>query len=652
LTTSKQRRLRAAAITVTASFLFSAGLFWVFPTVFGSWDNQTIDRLFVLREQLHPSPYDTSIIHIDIDNSSIKKLSYYFPRRYHADLLDVAGKIGFSAIAYDIIFAQRQQTGDDSILLAASAVNGHVYYPVAFALERGEAKPKANDDERKFLDSTAWNIPAMNIGRFYSAGMTLLTWPELSNTAKGVGYISVETDPDGVFRRVPLLIRYGDKLYPSMVFRLACNLLKVPPENISVEGGRAIIIKDAHLRNGKIGNLEIPVDAQGNIRINWIGPWERMTHISFVRLLEAAGDRDEIDAFSEQLSGSIGLVGDVSTGISDIGPTPFEEQFPLVGLHANTLNTILTSNFLREFPASGILGIAIVLAALMIFFSYRFSSVLFIVSSLTLLILYGFFVSLAFIYGNVILTIIQPTIAIIFSSVSVIAYRYMTEEKEKEQLRKRFESYFPPTVVKQMLENPDAGMTKPRTAEVTIMFSDIKSFTTHSSHMTPEEISTTLSEYFEAMTDIVFRYGGTVDKFIGDGLMVFYGAPETQPDHAVRCVNAAIEMQKKCRELKNIWEPVGRLPLKIRIGINTGRVIVGDLGSERRKEFTVLGSDVNLAQRLESNAPVEGIMISESTFTHIEGKIPTRPLEPIKVKGLDIPIIVYEVPVVEENSSS
>jgi adenylate cyclase len=224
-----------------------------------------------------------------------------------------------------------------------------------------------------------------------------------------------------------------------------------------------------------------------------------------------------------------------------------------------------------------------------------------------------------------------------------VIYWYISEEQEKQKLRSKFEQYFPPTIVKQMVENPDALMTNPTKKEITIMFSDIKSFTTYSSTMTPEEISTTLNEYFEAMTDIVFKYGGTVDKFIGDGLMVFYGAPEPQADHALRCVKAAMEMQLKCRELKAKWEPAGRLPLRIRIGINTGEVVVGDLGSARRMEYTVLGSDVNLAQRLESNAPVEGIMISESTYRYVKDKVPIRPLAPITVKGLETPIVVYEV---------
>jgi adenylate cyclase len=377
--------------------------------------------------------------------------------------------------------------------------------------------------------------------------------------------------------------------------------------------------------------------------INWIGDWNAMRHISFAQILEIADDQDEIEAFGERYGGSLAIIGDVSTGASDIGPTPFEQNLPLVGIHASTLNTILTQSFLYELPTLPMMLVELLLAALLALFSSRYSSVSFTVRAVALLAMYFASAAVLFFYANVILAIIRPLFAGGLSVTSVVIYWYISEEKEKQKLRSKFEQYFPPTVVKQMVENPDALMTNPTKKEITIMFSDIKSFTTYSSTMTPEEISTTLNEYFEAMTDIVFKYGGTVDKFIGDGLMVFYGAPEPQADHALRCVKAAMEMQLKCRELRAKWEPAGRLPLRIRIGINTGEVVVGDLGSARRMEYTVLGSDVNLAQRLESNAPVEGIMISESTYRHVKDKVPIRALAPITVKGLETPIVVYEV---------
>jgi len=643
LNTNKRKRLRSAVILVLSAFGFTTALFVLFPGVFQSWDRQTIDRLFILREQMHPSPYDSSIIHIDIDNSSIKKLSYYFPRRLHADLFDVTRRMEFSAMLYDIIFAQRLNTVDDTLLLDAVKRYGNGYFPVAFELKPVKTAARMESEEAEYLDSTAWNLQATKTEDFYHSGATLLTWPSLSNLSRGVGYISVAADPDGVFRRVPLVIRYKDAFYPSMVFRMVCDVLKVGPENIIVEGGTSITLRNATTADGGTKDIVIPIDERGNMIINWIGPWERMKHISFVTLLEAAQDQDEVEAIAEQFPSAYAFVGDVSTGISDIGPIPFEQSFPLVGLHANTLNTIITGNFLQQMRQTTFIGIMLLLAGMLIFLSYRFPSVIYTASSVALLILYILFGCLLFIYGNTIVSIIFPSLSIVLSTSSVLTYRYITEEKEKNQLRARFESYFPPAVVKQMLDNPESGMTTPRSQEVTIMFSDIKSFTTHSSTMTPEEISGSLSEYFEAMTAIVFKYEGTVDKFIGDGLMVFYGAPEQQEDHAMRCVQAAIDMQKECRKIKAQWETEGRFPLQIRIGINSGKVIVGDLGSERRKEYTVIGSDVNLAQRLESNAPVGGILISEKTYRLLNESIPTRPHESIMVKGLSTPIAVHEV---------
>jgi adenylate cyclase len=183
------------------------------------------------------------------------------------------------------------------------------------------------------------------------------------------------------------------------------------------------------------------------------------------------------------------------------------------------------------------------------------------------------------------------------------------------------------------------------------MFTDIKSFTTYSASLSPDEIRKLLNEYFEAMVEILFKHEGTVDKFIGDGLMVFFGDPEPQSDHALRCVRAAIEMQYKCRELKGKWEREKKFPLMIRIGINTGPVVVGNMGSARRLSYTALGADVNLAQRLESNAPTEGILIAESTYELVKDSIKTHPAQSIYVKGLDKPINVYAIQLEEETDA-
>ena len=456
---------------------------------------------------------------------------------------------------------------------------------MAFSLEDTTINRETlSADVVHFLDSTSWTLDAKDVGDFYNAGATLLTWNDLASAARGIGFISVQPDADGVFRRVPLLIRYGEKFYPSMAMRLVCDYLHVTPDRITVRGGKSITLGNAQIRDGMKRDIVIPIDSRGNMLINWIGGWSAMRHISFWQVLAIADDNDEVEAFGERYGGSLAIIGDVSTGATDIGPTPFEKSFPLVGLHANTLNTILTRNFLFELPALPMLLVEVVFAALFFFFSIRLQSVQFALAILGLLLAYIVVGSALFIYANVVLSFIRPLMSGAFSATSVVVYWYVTEEREKQKLRSKFEQYFPPSVVRQLVDAPDTLTTMPKRKEVTIMFSDIKSFTTYSSTMTPEEISATLNEYFEAMTDIVFKHGGTVDKFIGDGLMVFYGAPEPQPDHALRCVKAAIEMQLKCRELKERWEPTGGLPLRIRIGINTGEVVVGDLGSARRMD--------------------------------------------------------------------
>jgi len=644
LTTSKTRRALSAGLLIVASFCLARFLFWVFPNVFESWDRQTVDRLFILRAELKPPAYDSSILHVDIANSSIKSLGYYFPRRYYGDAINVLNRMNCSAIAFDIIFAQRIQAIDDSLLIGATRKAGCVYFPVAFSLRDTALNATSESpDVVRYLDSTSWQLDARNVGDFYRVGATLLTWHELAEAARGVGFISVQSDPDGVFRRVPLLIRYGAKFYPSMAMRLVCDHLKVTPDRMTVVGGTSITLRKATMKDGTQRDIVIPIDAHGNMLINWIGDWSAMRHLSFAQVLSIGDDQDEIEAFGERYGGSIALIGDVSTGVSDIGPMPFEENLPLVGLHASTINTILTGNFLRELPAGEMFLAELVFAGLFVLLSGKLRSLKFAITAFGLILAYVIGAAALFVYSNLVVALIRPVMSGGISVMAVVVYWYITEEREKQKLRSKFEQYFPPAVVRQMVDNPDALSTTPKKQEITIMFSDIKSFTTYSSTMTPEEISQTLNEYFEAMTDIVFRYGGTVDKFIGDGLMVFYGAPEPQPDHAVRCVKAAIEMQRKCRELRARWEPVGRLPLRIRIGINTGEVVVGDLGSVRRMEYTVLGSDVNLAQRLESNAPVEGIMISASTYRYVKDVVPIRPLDPIKVKGLETPVQVYEV---------
>ena len=486
-----------------------------------------------------------------------------------------------------------------------------------------------------------------DISRMDYAGNSIITFPAVAKASRGLGFLTLHQDPDGVLRRAPLLIRYEDGFYPSFPFRAICDYLHVKPEQIVLRPGRNITLTGAFRPGQHPHTIVIPVDERCNMIVNFVGPWGTMIDYKMVQIYNLTQDHDRLEYDWKPLfKDKIVVVNEASTGASDIQKVPVDNWYPLGGLHANVMHTILTENFLREVNPLQMLLIEILLLAFVGFFTLSLSSRGLWVGALLLLIGYILFATVAFVFGNTILNLVRPILIIITAVFAVLVFRFINEEREKEVTLRSFESYLPPSVVKRQLAHPES-IFEVQKKELTIMFTDIKSFTTYSSTMTPDQIQKFLAEYFDAMVQIVFKFEGTVDKYIGDGLMVFFGAPEPQTDHAIRAVHAAVEMQKKCRELKEQWVKSGLFPLKIRIGINTGEVVVGNMGTQKKLAYTVLGSDVNLANRLESNAPVEGIMISRRTFELVKDLIPTLPHDPVLVKGLSTPIEVYTVPVDE-----
>jgi len=254
--------------------------------------------------------------------------------------------------------------------------------------------------------------------------------------------------------------------------------------------------------------------------------------------------------------------------------------------------------------------------------------------------------ALAFLYQGWIIDIPGPIIVFAGSTLVVVAHQYHCEVKARAVLRSTFDAYFPSTVVDKVMRHSSELITAAQKCELTILFSDIRDFSRHTSTMSATDVRRLLNEYFEEMIDIVFEQRGTLDKFIGDGLMVFFGDPEPQPDHAGRAVRAAIKMQQASRRLGRLWAERGDMPLEIRVGVNTGEVIVGNMGSSRRLSYTVLGEPVNLAQRLESSADPGGILISARTAELLGDEIVLNARPAIRVKGFDDPISVFDVPVV------
>jgi adenylate cyclase len=394
-------------------------------------------------------------------------------------------------------------------------------------------------------------------------------------------------------------------------------------------------------------DVVVPLDADNNLRINFIGPWEAFEHVGFRDVWRAARDPVGMEVLKQAHAGRIAIIADISTGATDVGPVPVDSRYPLAGVHATVLQNILNRSFVREASGGEMLAIEWGILAVLTVAAMRLGSRGIAVTAVTLAAGYLAATIAMFWFLQVIPNIGRPMLALQIGAFAIIIYRFVQEENARAVLRESFAAYFPPGVVDRIVRNPNQIMATGQRKELTILFSDIKGFTTRCQTMSPDEIRTFLNEYFGDMVEIVFQYGGTVDKFIGDGLMVFFGDPDDQAEHALRGVECAKAMQVAVGRLSDRLEQDGRAPFAIRIGVNTGVVAVGNMGSSRRLSYTVLGADVNLAQRLESNAPVGGILIAHRTAELIRDRIATIERGTMAIKGLGEAVAVYEVPVSE-----
>ena len=652
-----RKRAGIGVVLTVSSFVFIQICFRFLPGVFAPLNHQATDRLFMLRSAvagLKPR-YDDTIVHVDINNTSLHKLNtYYLNRSHFARVIRNLAAMRVSRQMYDFIFAAPIIDRDDQAIVSATRDAGDVYFGVTFLLSRdGQASGgdyPLSPETLKYLSETKWKIKVEgDASTLYAGVKPLPTFYELASVSRGLGFLSLKTDEDGYYRRVPLLVRYGDAFYPSLPFRVACDHLGVTPDRIVVTPGRSVTLKGVGGAGRAPHDVSIPIDRLGNMVVNFIGPWERMKHYNFADIYRASDDQDVMEMWTEELAGRIVLVSDVSTGSTDIGPVPTDINFPLSGLHANVLHTILTEEFFRQMPDGGMVLIELLLALLLVLLAVSSSFAVFAWGAT--LVFLGFTSATVFsFFGlHLILLPVRPLMAVGLSVLTVMIYRYFQEEKEKEVLRKTVEAYFAPPVVKKIMANPGIIGAKGQKKELTVMFTDIEGFTSCSTNLPPDRLQRLLNDYFEAMVDIVFSYEGTVDKYIGDGLMVFFGDPEYQADHAWRCVSVAVSMQKAAKKLSDRWERETGMPLRIRIGVNTGEMVVGNMGSARRLSYTVVGAPVNIAQRLESAAPAGGVFIGQRTLELLDGAFPVKSLGPIQFKGIDDGVDAYEVISDEEN---
>lgn len=474
--------------------------------------------------------------------------------------------------------------------------------------------------------------------------------------------------------------RYKDSFTPAITLALALNYFGVKLSDIDVILGDRIRIpsptrfdadsekrvpyeiqetpdqfdNDGNLvKEGKkrlLDKLDIPIDSNGMMLINFMGfpssdsadglqTYPVRSYASYAE--KAPGPKPDSWRKTMAVGNKILMVGAFSSGMAaDQKTTPFGLMFG-IEIHANALNTILMDNFLRAVPKWVDFLILAALVFLVAFMSSRLSTLLSLFGTIVVLIAYFFATNAVFEYRTTLVNFSSPAMGMVFTFLAIVVYRAMTEERDKKAIRETFGKYLSSEVVDQLMEDPPelGGVDK----DLTVLFSDIRSFTTLSETMSPQELVNHLNAYLTAMTDVIFEYGGYLDKYVGDEVMCFWGAPLPQPDHAIRACKCALRQMEKLNELNSQWPENRRI--NIGIGVNSGIMTVGNMGSPTRMNYTLMGDNVNLGARLEGTNKEYGtnIIVSEFTYGLIKDHFIVRELDNIRVKGKNKPVLIYEL---------
>ncbi len=384
----------------------------------------------------------------------------------------------------------------------------------------------------------------------------------------------------------------------------------------------------------------MPVDRYGRMLINYLGPEGGIPTYSATALLNGALP-------AETLKDKIVIVGATAVGIYDLRVTPFSGTFPGVEVQATIVDNILRGNFIRTLPFSLIIMLLVLVAVALILglLLPRFSAAW---AFIFLLLSIGSYVTLNYVLftrQGLQLELFYPVGLMVLVYLGITLQRFLAEERERERIRKTFESYVAPAVVQEMLKHPEQLRLGGERREITVLFTDIRGFTTMSENLDPEDLVKLLHDFLNPMSNIIINQGGTIDKYMGDAIMALFGAPLPQADHPRLACRAALEMAASLEALNRTWAEQGGPPLKVGVGVNTGPVAVGNMGSDRLFDYTAIGDNVNLASRLEGLNKYynTSILISDATAKALENGFILRDVDLVRVKGKAQGIRIHEL---------
>jgi adenylate cyclase len=464
----------------------------------------------------------------------------------------------------------------------------------------------------------------------------------IQNAAKNGGFINVYPDVDGVIRRVPLLIRYQNNLYPSLALG-AVQLFLLQKVGLITANYNHV----QQLEGVTLGDHSIPTDALSQVLVPFRGK-------SFSFPYYSATDVIHKNLPPNTLAGKIIFLGTSATGLGDLRATSIQGVYPGVEIQASIADGILTNNFsykpewTRGAEIALTVLVGVILACLFPFLGPRALTAF----AIAIPILLIFLNNRVWEKTGLIIFILVPIVLTVLLAFTNMIYGYLFETRKREHLKEMFGQYVPEKHIDEMLKGGGSFDLSGEDREMTVLFADIRNFTTISEPMSASELKDMLNRFFTPMTEIIFNYKGTIDKYIGDLIMAFWGAPLNDKRHAEHAIGAALDMQTAVDKLKPEFKARGWAEVNIGIGLNTGVMSVGDMGSQFRRNYTVLGDAVNLGSRVESLTKFYGVKIMVSEFTQKnQPKYLFRQLDRVRVKGKKVAIGIYEALIRKRDAS-
>lgn len=576
---------------------------------------------------------DTSIVILTIDQNSLQyfkkngKITWPWPRDFYSLTTEYLHAAGAKAIVYDFHFNEpdidrvNSQGKENDSLFAESIKNaGNVFLSVQLTMQ--EDQDQQGDSLLNFPKHKA-NVLRHEIFSFNKSYAPLISFQQ---AARGIGVVNFTPDPDGVCRRIPLVYSYNGK----QIFALSYEIFSALDATFTAATLSSPFLVYWYGKGGPSGVFK----------------YYSIHAVIVSALKKLNGEIPDIplNAFKDKIV----LIGSNAPGLLDIRATPFtsEEPYPGVEIHATALSNFTQKHFIKEVSFLTIFFICFVLAVVVSLLSNYLENILF--STLSILLVLGIFlfgITYYFRADLLWIKVVAPVSGAMLTYIISIGWNFATEGRSKRQIQKIFGQFVNPHVVKQLSLDPENVELGGEVVEATIMFSDIEGFTTISESKKPKELVAFLNNYFSAANDVFFKHDGTIDKFIGDAVMVQFGIPLKNAHHRLLAVRAAYEFSNLVFEMNDKARASGQPVFSTRIGINSGPMVVGYIGGRSKKEYTVIGDTVNLASRLEGVNKFYGtsILVSETTAEQARDEFILREMDLIRVKGKNMPIKIYEV---------